>query len=91
MAKKIYIIFTIIFLSISALIIGYIIKQEKESMGKEYQNKNATLSASDKKESSEGEAEENIVIQNKEDASKILGNTDSLINSVEADDISENN
>lgn len=91
MAKKIYITLTIIFLLASASIIGYIIKQDIESGKQENQNRsNNSVVIPDKKNPSE-ETEENIVIQNKEDAKKILGNADSLINTMENNDSLESN
>lgn len=88
--NAIYLTFSVIFLALSALGIGWLVRQEIEK-GKQ-ENQKTTISK--RKSFPEGESqnsasEQKMVIQNKEDANKALDDVENLMNSTEQEEYLE--
>lgn len=90
MTKKIILIsVSIIFLSAAALGIGWIVKKEVSKGKTEYEQSSNVSKNLNSKESDEenknSEIEEEVTVSNKNEATKVLEDMDSIVNSTEND------
>lgn len=88
----IYISLSVIFLSLSALGVGWLVKQEIEKGKQENQKKNSPISRAEnfqEKESQNNAASGEVVIESKDDAGKVLDDVENLMNSAGKDDLTE--
>lgn len=91
--KIIYLTLSAIFLSLSAVGIGWLVKQEIEKGKQENQKQNLPISRVEnfqEKKSQNSAVSGEVVIKSKEDASKALDDVESLMNSAEKDAPAEN-
>jgi hypothetical protein len=89
----IYISLSVIFLSLSALGVGWLVKQEIEKGKQENQKQSLPISRVDnfqEKESQNNAVSGEVVVKSKDDAGKVLDDVESLMNSAEEGDLAEN-
>jgi hypothetical protein len=90
----IYISLSVIFLSLSALGIGWLVKQEIEKGKQENQKQSLPISRMNdfqEKESQSSAVSGEVVVKSKDDASKALDDVESLMNSADEGDLVERN
>ncbi len=88
----IYISLSVIFLSLSALGVGWLVKQEIEKGKQENQKQSLPISRTNdfqKKESQNSAASGEIVVKSKDNASKVLDDVESLMSSAGKDDFAD--
>jgi len=91
--KIIYLTLSAIFLALSAMGIGWIVKQEIEKGKQENQKQNLPISRMNdfqEKESQNNAVSGEVVVRSKDEAKKVLNDVESLMNSAEESDSAEN-
>lgn len=84
----IYISLSVIFLSLSALGVGWLVKQEIEKGKQENQKQSLPISRTNnfqEKESQSSVVSDEVVVKSKDNANKVLDDVESLMNSAEKD------
>lgn len=84
----VYIALSVVFLALSALGIGWLVKQEIEKGKQENQKQSSTAPRRENPRNEGADAE--IVIKNKDQANKTLEEIENMMDLVEKDDLAEN-
>lgn len=90
--KIIYLTLSAIFFTLSALGIGWLVRQEVEKGKQENQGQNLPISRAEnfqEKESQSSAVSGEVVVKSKDNASKTLDDVENLMNLAEKDDLAE--